>query len=207
MGIHLVLTTGRPILDNNHLVAENGKFHRLKDYPVARKKMTNTQIFDEWCAQIDYLLDLGLEPTHFDSHHHVHFFKENHEITQLISQKYKLPFRNSYGTENFTDFKLNMVNDLLLDMMNTKMIRDMSKPYDEIKEECLEELTKTLDKGKEVHILEMMVHPAFVDEHLYQNSSFNVQRVREVEILIDPLVKQLIEDNEYELVNFRTAVL
>lgn len=165
--------------------------------------MSSEDIFDEWCSQIDYLLGLGLDPTHFDSHHHVHYFSENHEITFEISKKYNLKFRNSFGVENFSNMEKSLANDLLLDMMNTPMIRDMSKPYLEIQKECLKEIDDTLNKAKQVDILEMMVHPAFVDEHLYQNSSFNIQRVREVEILTDPHVKQLIEEKGFYLTNFK----
>lgn len=205
VGVHLVLTTGEPIKNNSQLVDSQGKFFRLKDYKQARPKMTDSDIFDEWCAQIDYLLELGLKPTHFDSHHHVHFFDENHEITFAIANKYNLNFRNSFGTENFSELTFNSVNDLLLDMMNTSAIRNMKKPYTSLKKDCLEELQITIDKASQVEVVEMMVHPAFVDEELYQNSSFNIQRVREVEILTDPLVRDLVEKNQFKLVNFKTV--
>ena len=205
VGIHLVLTTGKPLTTNDNLIDSNGQFYHLDHYEGARKNMTDTDIFNEWCAQIDFLLSLGLKPTHFDSHHHVHFFKENHDITFAISNKYHLPFRNSYGTEDLSKMDFQPVNELLLDMMNTPKIRDLSLPYEDIKYECLEELQQTLDKATDIATLELMVHPAFVDEHLLHNSSFNIQRVREVEILTDPLVKKLIEHNQYKLVNFKTV--
>lgn len=206
VGVHLVLTTGKPIIKKNNLSDDQNHFYQLNDYKKARKKMSKADIINEWSAQIDYLLQLGLKPTHFDSHHHVHFFEENQEITFAISKKYHLPFRNSYGTEDFPKLKFNAINKLLLDMMNTPKIRDMSRPYDSLKAECLKELQETLNKAIDVNILELMVHPAFVDEHLLQNSSFNIQRVREVEVLTDPSIEKLIKQNKYELVNFKTAI-
>ena len=205
VGIHLVLKTGKPMSRQFNLIADNGKFYPLKLYPEQRKKMLDQEIFEEWCSQIDYLLSLGLEPTHFDSHHHVHYFKENQELTLKIARKYGLNFRNSYGVEKFPKWECDSANDLLLDMMNTPAIRDMERPYQDIQKECLLELQQTLDRAEKVEVLEMMVHPAYVDEHLYQNSSFNIQRVREVKILTDPEVKDLIEANNFELVNFKTA--
>ncbi|MFR1979234.1 MAG: carbohydrate deacetylase, partial [Lactobacillus acidophilus] len=53
-----------------------------------------------------------------------------------------------------------------------------------------------LDKVEDNEITELMVHPAYVDEILYFNSSFNIQRVKEVSILCDSQMKQLFEDNK-----------
>ncbi|WP_265455991.1 carbohydrate deacetylase [Enterococcus sp. HY326] len=206
VGCHLVLTMGQPLNKDCHSFQdENGYFYKLSDYPKVRGKYSNQEIYTEWCGQIDYLLACGVNLTHFDSHHHIHFYPENREIALEISQKYNLPFRNSYGTEHFEPFDFNRVNDLLLDMMNTTAIRDMSLPYTENQDKCLEELTETFSRGNSAQILEMMVHPAFVDEYLFSHSSFNIARMREVEILTDPRVQQLIQELGYTLVNYGTV--
>lgn len=207
VGAHLVLTTGKSLISHDtNLVDPFGNFHHLSEYPRVRTSFSDEDIFDEWCAQIDFLIDNGVPLTHFDSHHHVHFFPENHDITRRISEKYQLVFRNSYGTEDFSPHDFKQVNDLLLDMMNTPVIRDMSQSYELLKESCFEELAATFSKGMSVDVLEMMVHPAFVDEHLYNNSSFNLQRIREIEILTDPLTQQLITDLGFRLTRYDNAL-
>lgn len=47
-----------------------------------------------------------------------------------------------------------------------------------------------------------MVHPAFIDESLYFNSSFNIQRIKEVAILCDPELKLLLENQQIELCHY-----
>lgn len=207
IGAHLVLTTGKPLTNHNtSLVNPLGNFYHLSDYQAVRSSFLDEQIFDEWCAQIDFLLAQGIKLTHFDSHHHVHFFPENHEITARISEKYQLTFRNSYGTENFSPYDFDAINNLLLDMMNTSAIRDMSQSYETLREACFEELKQTFNQGLSVNVLEMMVHPAFVDEYLYTNSSFNLQRMREVEILTDPMMHELIADLGFKLARYDNAL-
>lgn len=206
IGCHLVLTMGRPLdATNTSLQDEKGNFYKLCDYLLMRESYSEEEIYREWCTQIDYLLAEGVKLTHFDSHHHIHFYPENREITTRISKKYDLPARNSYGTEGFSPTSGQAINELLLDMMNTESIRNMTLPYSTLKNECLSELKETFAKGEKAHTLEMMVHPAFVDEYLFTNSSFNIARMREVEILTDPSVRQLIESLNYELVNYQTA--
>lgn len=206
IGCHLVLTMGRPLDGTNtSFQDEKGEFYKLCDYPTMRSQYSDEEIYHEWCTQIEYLLDKGVKLTHFDSHHHIHFYPENRAITTKISKKYGLPARNSYGTENFGPIESPDVNDLLLDMMNTSAIRDMSLSYQALREQCLQELQDTFEKANNVQTLEMMVHPAFVDEYLLTHSSFNIARMREVEILTDPIVRQLIASLKYELVNYQTA--
>jgi predicted glycoside hydrolase/deacetylase ChbG (UPF0249 family) len=47
-----------------------------------------------------------------------------------------------------------------------------------------------------------MVHPACVDETLYFNSSFNVQRVKEVTLLCDPMFHEILEEQKIERCHF-----
>lgn len=79
-GCHLNVTEGEPILYNqelldfgyytssdNHLLF-NGNEYRNKLLPSRIRK----GIYEELCAQIEKLLDSGVEITHLDSHHHIH---------------------------------------------------------------------------------------------------------------------------------------
>ncbi|MHC5250383.1 carbohydrate deacetylase [Enterococcus sp. LJL90] len=207
IGCHLVLTSGQPLRSQcRSLQDTNGNFYNLCDYSKMRNTYLDEEIYDEWCTQIEYLLSKDVHLTHFDSHHHTHFFQENQSITMKISKKYGLPFRNSFGTENFEAFRFDHVNDLLLDMMNTEAIRDISSVYSTIKTACFSEIEAVFERGKTSQILELMVHPAFVDEYLYTHSSFNLARMREVEILTDPDLKKLIHFFKFQLVNYKTVV-
>ena len=49
---------------------------------------------------------------------------------------------------------------------------------------------------------EMMCHPGFVDEAFASESVYNAQRVRELEILTDPAVREAIDLKNIKLITF-----
>ena len=49
---------------------------------------------------------------------------------------------------------------------------------------------------------EIMCHPGYAGEQLIASSIYNLQREREVEILTDPDVKQLIQERQVSLISF-----
>jgi predicted glycoside hydrolase/deacetylase ChbG (UPF0249 family) len=79
VGIHLNLCQGRPVLPSKavpSLVGGDGCF--LSPVQMARKltfwQASSKEIEAEFCAQIDQAMDLGLKPSHADSHHRFHFY-------------------------------------------------------------------------------------------------------------------------------------
>ena len=49
-------------------------------------------------------------------------------------------------------------------------------------------------------------HPGFLDDYVLNESSCTIPRVRDVDALCDPRIKQWIKDNKIELINFRDAL-
>jgi len=45
-------------------------------------------IFREWCAQIEVLKRLGVEPSHFDGHHHVHTIPQLLPVLAKLKKRY-----------------------------------------------------------------------------------------------------------------------
>jgi len=77
VGIHLNLTEGRPLTDPAllpDLVDENGKFfpNRIQSKNLWFGQHVRKQVLTEYRAQIKRAFDLGVEPTHCDSHHGSH---------------------------------------------------------------------------------------------------------------------------------------
>lgn len=196
VGGHLVLTCGKPLTKGESLIDGNGDFYSLAEYKKHRNEMCDEEIFQEWCHQIDYLMDHGLKLTHLDSHHHAHTFPENLEITKRIADKYHLCFRNAFELEENIELPAQKGIRGFSDLMNHSAIRDLTKSFEENRIKCFEEIQMVLDKVEDNEITELMVHPAYVDEILYFNSSFNIQRVKEVSILCDSQMKQLFEENQ-----------
>lgn len=202
VGGHLVLTCGKSLTKGSSITNENGYFYNLVEYKKHRNEMDDEEIFNEWCCQIDYLISKGLYLTHLDSHHHLHTFPENLQITKRIAEKYNLCFRNIYDLEENVDLPAQKGIKGFLDLMNHSSIRDLKMTFNDNRIKCFEEIQEVLNKVKDDEITELMVHPAYVDENLYFNSSFNVQRTKEVSILCDLETRQIFKENNIELCNY-----
>src|SRR5512133_2836973 len=74
LGVHLVLTTGRPLSAPESipsLVDENGSFFKLRPLLDRLPNLNVEEVKKEWRAQIERFLQVaGRVPTHLDSHHH-----------------------------------------------------------------------------------------------------------------------------------------
>ncbi|MDR6997654.1 putative glycoside hydrolase/deacetylase ChbG (UPF0249 family) [Neobacillus niacini] len=98
VGIHLVLTCGKPLVgDVSTLVGNQGNFKSLSS--IDFDKLSLQELEREWTEQI------GLEPTHMDSHHHVHTRKELLPIVQKLANRYELPVRVN-GMEKIPGVKI-----------------------------------------------------------------------------------------------------
>ena len=74
VGLHFNLTEGRPLTSANSLTDEAGVFHsraRLLKNSFMHA-IDPSEITSELTAQLDRIEDLGITPTHLDSHQHIH---------------------------------------------------------------------------------------------------------------------------------------
>ncbi len=79
IGIHLNICEGKPILPASEvpsLVDTNGNFHRPPAMirKLWRWQVAGNEIEAEFRAQIGWMKIRGLNPTHADSHHHMHIY-------------------------------------------------------------------------------------------------------------------------------------
>lgn len=167
VGIHLVLTWGKPLLsDVPSLVDEDGYFKKQGVVYGNPDDISLAELEREWSAQIERFLEFGLFPTHFDSHHHVHGIKAFLPVIQRLSEKYRLPMRNA--GEHFSGMQT--VTDLFFDDFYGDMVA----------EDYFQNLKGRVNDGASV---EIMTHPAYLDEELFSVSSYNDKRLRETSIL------------------------
>jgi chitin disaccharide deacetylase len=94
IGVHLNLTEGSPIardIRTNCLINPQNKF-ALKPGELFILSMTNSRVREaiklELEAQIRWLLDRGLRPTHLDSHKHVHCLPVIFKIVCELAKRY-----------------------------------------------------------------------------------------------------------------------
>ncbi|MDB2151964.1 ChbG/HpnK family deacetylase [Clostridium butyricum] len=197
VGAHLTLTCGKPMLGEkvSTLIKENGYFFKLEDMENKVVQMDTSEIYEEWKTQIRYLLKKGVNLSHIDSHHHVHTFKEHEEMIKVLSEEFNLPVRNC---NNVLENKIRF-----LDLCNYNPIRNMEEKYENVRIECFKVIEKIIKKNIQYENTEAMCHPAFLDSYLLENSSFNIARIREVDILCDQLMRDLINKYEIKLCNYK----
>ncbi|MCP3030942.1 chitin disaccharide deacetylase [Halobacillus sp. A1] len=190
VGIHLVLTCGRPILDGHQTIVDTkGNFRRLNFYQGAFT-IDYDEVYAEWKAQIEKFLSYGLVPTHLDSHHHINSFGEIPEVFLTLAKEYDLPVRNNMG-----------------EAILKKLREEGTKTTDAFSiliETALKD-EKSLDHlfGNQ-ETVEVMAHPAYLDKKLMSTSSFTYPRVDEVEFLTDQDRVELIQSRkDFKLATFK----
>ena len=96
VGMHLNLTRGRPLLpckQISSLVNTHGEFWATKTF-FARAlagRISLSEVEAELSAQIEYLLDSGLLPTHLDSHSHWHVLPHMRQLVLQLAKRYQIP--------------------------------------------------------------------------------------------------------------------
>jgi len=102
-GVHLNLTEFAPLAPTPGLAPLLGADGRFNDN-IRRIRLdgrTKNAILTEWCAQIERLRGLGVNPTHLDSHHHVHTVAGLFPVLKRLQGRYG--FRKVRLTRNIYD--------------------------------------------------------------------------------------------------------
>lgn len=206
MGVHLVLTMGRPISPPETVTSitdENGSF--LKYTPLIERLpgLNIDEVDREWRAQIEaFVRASGRKPTHLDSHHHSSYFspalfRAMLELAQEYDCAIRFPFTgdvsreleetNKYVPELIEEFDLRRPDRFIVDF------------YDEgATQEKLVSIIDNLPDGT----TEIMCHPGYTDRAFAEESVYNNQRDRELKILTDPSIRKAIESKNIRLITF-----
>lgn len=166
VGIHLVLTCGKPLLtDVPTLVDQDGFFKKNRD--ILESNISLEELEREWTAQVEKFLETGLTLTHIDSHHHVHTVPRFLPIVQKLSKKFNLSVRrvSDHALEGVPPY-----SDVFLHEFYGE-----GATYD-----YFEKIVTQVQDGQTV---EVMCHPGYLDHEVLNNSSYAKDRVTEVEIL------------------------
>jgi predicted glycoside hydrolase/deacetylase ChbG (UPF0249 family) len=97
VGVHLNLSEGAPLSKDNGidcLLNSDGEFalsvFKLSVLSIAGHKIRNA-IRTELTAQIQWVLDKGLTPTHLDSHYHIHTLPPIFPIVCGLARRFEIP--------------------------------------------------------------------------------------------------------------------
>jgi predicted glycoside hydrolase/deacetylase ChbG (UPF0249 family) len=191
LGLHFALTGGgppaAPVRDLPTL-APGGYFPRTRaQLPPA---IPAEEILRELEAQIQLFQVLaGRLPTHLDSHHHVALHPSVGPVFANVALRARLPVR---AASEDARRELRAAGVRTPDHF-------IERFYGEgVGFETLENVLANLPDGT----TELMCHPGRADEALKRGSTYAEEREREIAILCDPRIRELIEAKAITLVGF-----
>ncbi|WED25747.1 carbohydrate deacetylase [Vibrio sp. DW001] len=203
IGVHCTLTCGRPLLNSHKtLVNSSGYFHTLSNYKKDSFRVDSNEVYAEFKSQIEMVILSGIEPTHLDSHHHIHHYKDNMKIIIQLAKEYNLPVRNSnteelkkqgtkvkyvletakIGSTVFEDNKIKC-NDVLIGPYIRR--ENKIKNSKDLEQAIVDEIIESLEESKGLNVVEVMWHPAYMDKSIMESSSLNISRIYELQALLN----------------------
>lgn len=196
VGLHLQLTGGTPCMPSSRvpsLVGEDGRFVRSRrDLPGT---LDPAQILLEWEAQLERLRSLGVEPTHLDSHHHVHLEPGVFESFCRFAHHHGLAGRTRAG----------LTTTALREAKVTCL--DRCEPWYE--QPSVEQLVQRIDacaRKLPRQTLEIMCHPARVDDALRDGSSYVDAREAELAVLCEPRLREALDARGHHVADMATVL-
>ena len=212
LGVHLVLTMGQPMLPVEavpSLVDENGNLLRQDVFIQNLTRLDITEVKAEWRAQIEaFIRAAGRKPDHLDSHHHSSFLTPELFRAMLeIAREYNCLIRNPITYDHKSIVSLPGVADFLSEFAPRQIEELRVRTTDTVcvdfyddgaTHENLLDIFSRLEHGT----TEVMCHPGYVGETVVRESVYTFQRERELKILTDPAIRQVIQENDIELITF-----
>ena len=187
VGLHINISLGSPLTRCESLT-ENGKFQKPSVIGTD-ERYKEEDLYPEMRAQYNRFLELtGRRPTHLDSHLYVHQkFPKVRRAIRMLAEEEKLPVRDM-ETRQFP--RVYFEGNFKVKPGETTA--DLKQKYVGL----LADLAAR-------PIAELMVHPAFLDEWLLHNSSYNSQRIAEHTVLTDPETRRILTQKAIRLATYR----
>jgi hypothetical protein len=192
VGVHLVVTYARPLLDPSRirsLVREDGSFWRPSE--LQRRAIDRREALMEYRAQFARAREiLGSEPTHIDTHHWVH---DQPALSWAVCE---LALETGAAARTHTPEQR--------DEYRAKGVRTpdhFSREFQHpghIEVADLLALFSRLDDG----VTELMCHPGEPDPELIATSTYARERPIELATLTDPRVRAALESHGIGLATF-----
>lgn len=193
VGIHLVTSVEYSVSKGLKTLTDE-KDHFYHDANII-KNCDVEELKEEYEAQILKFLSTGFKPTHIDFHWC--YFPNQIEAAIYLSKKYDIPMRAE-----------NKEMEKLLDIHHIKHNTNMQPEESFFKtngSQSAELLISILQHCLEKQYEEcgIIFHPAYIDQYLYDVSSYNSQRAKELSVITSSEVKQFIKENHIELINYK----
>jgi len=230
VGIHLNLTTGKPISDPKtipSLVRPDGMFYANNEFisRLLKWKISRRDIEKEFSAQVEAVLGMGIQPTHFDTHHHTHLWFPVAMVMTKVARRYGITKTRTTCT---TDMGITIEDrqgnvkewakrryKSFIGKMLTKYLQVATwrmepsafrKTWKNESLSALEEWLLFLGQLKSLPqnvTVEVPCHPAYLDKELQGNANYVKNREKEVQALTSPELKTALTQAGIKLISFR----
>lgn len=229
IGIHFNLTEGNPLSDLSKvpdLINSNGVFknnaEQRKNLLFGKSKFE--QVKCELENQLLKLLDNGIVPTHFDSHHHITGVPLAFKASMEIAKKYKIDkaritnidfqYSSLSQVSSFVKIKRKMKSmpkafihsknkkDLRKNGFKTPDIKLLPSRIFPVSKDPIEQFIRTLSILKP-GVTEISFHPGYKDSDPNDSNKTAELRIRDLAVANSSAVMDYIKKNNIQLVNFK----
>ena len=202
VGVHLVLVQG-------HALTTGQPFPETPKDVVRGVLRGGFDIYAEFHAQVKKVIDAGIKPTHLDSHKHTHIMPGVFRTVVRLAKEFGIPYVR-LPLDRTTPYTRGVCGwlDPLYRRYATRRGVHMTDHFLGYR------LTGTLDaaslqaalEGLEEGTTEFMCHPGLLGEELQRSATrLKESRVRELEALTSPRVRQVMDEAGVRLATFDTA--
>jgi predicted glycoside hydrolase/deacetylase ChbG (UPF0249 family) len=231
IGVHLNLSDGVPKTPADKvrgLLNGDGRFEGGPEnllLRIASRSLPLDEVEREWSAQIQTIVDAGIEPTHLDGHKHVQMLPGLFEIALKLAKKHKIrairvAHEQSKLRTALSSGDSHNTGVVLKQGVQARGLKLLAHDAKEMAERAgiattdyfcgiaqtgvltrtgVEKLLTSLPDGT----TEVMCHPGYADEDLRKSDTrLQESRKTELAILTDPGVRKLVATLGIRLINY-----
>jgi len=206
LGVHLVLTSGKPLSPSEEvpsLIDKNGNFFSLPEFQKNINRIKLAEVESEWRTQIRaFRAATNRKPDHLDSHHHISYASPAlFELMAKLANELGCPVRVPFNTTGTIFRNANKAWENTLQYGYAKQF--IGDFYDhDASQNHLKKIMHQLADDAFHGTFELMCHPAIVDDALRHTSAYNDRRADELAALCSQEIKSLVKDLGIELIKF-----
>lgn len=226
VGIHLTLSDGAPVLPASEvptLVDSQGNFYSGKEVlrRLRKRMFSPREIEAEFRAQIRWMKERGLTPTHADSHQHLHLYPVAlyafHRALKAEGIRRVRPPRNRYCSRHhqvggrhggafhrqlIVSAYMAYIHNLVFSGMTIPDWRLVFPPIYRGRPECLAEAMQDTLENLGYGSWEMTCHPAFEEPGFSEKDPIRKERQVEMKEITGQIYKDLIASRNIKLITY-----
>lgn len=207
-GIDFNIVSGRSVADPSlipHLVDEKGEFIRssirvkdvnFKTEEGRRQMFPYSECYLEMKAQLNRFIELtGTNPGYLHAHS---LMTENYvQVIRDLSLETGIPFsmdiQKKYGFISQADY---------MDISKSSLNRKVFDPVAQLNKTPLED--NMLHKEDYLNAKYVMIggHPGYIDSELLELTTLSLERCRDADMMMSPILEEWITDNHIELITY-----